>query len=195
MPVVPGTKSKIIEVAWSLFKEKGYEKTTIEDILKGANISKGTFYRYFSGKDALLFTLADLFDDYYMELAKQIDLQMNSFEKLIFICSSCHKMIEEKVDFELLCTLYSSQVSNRGYMHLLNPNRYNFTLVREIVEEGQRRGQITNKLPNYEIERYFFLCVRAIIYDYCISNASYGLFEYTQKVLPLMLESIRGENN
>lgn len=189
-------KNEIIKIAWSLFKEKGFEKTTIQDILERANISKGTFYRYFDNKDALLETLADVLDDYHIELSKKIDPNMNSLDKLIMLCYEAHKMIERKIDFELLCTLYSSQAGPRGYKPLVNPNRYNVMLVRQIVEEGQQRGQISKKLlPNFEIERYFFLCARAIIYDYCISEASYSLGEYTRKVLPLMLQSLRGEES
>ena len=56
------TKSKIINAAWKLFYEKGYDDTTIEDIVSLSETSKGSFYHYFEGKDALLGTLATLFD-------------------------------------------------------------------------------------------------------------------------------------
>ena len=35
------TKSKIIEAAWGLFREKGYDETTIEDIIAQSGTSKG----------------------------------------------------------------------------------------------------------------------------------------------------------
>ena len=58
------TKSKIVDAAWSLFREKGYDETTIEDIISLSGTSKGTFYHYFNGKDALLGSLSDIFDSY-----------------------------------------------------------------------------------------------------------------------------------
>lgn len=191
MVYLNNTKQKIIEVAWSMFREKGFEKTTIDDILKGANISKGTFYHYFTSKDALLSTLADLFDKFYLELRDDLDPEMNSVDKLIYICVSCHRFIEQLVDFELLTTLYSSQVRLNGDRHLLDNTRYNYLLVRDIIAEGQRRNEIISDIPAYKIEHFFMMCTRAIVYDYCIYEASYSLPEYTQEVLPNMLQWIR----
>ena len=52
------TKGRIISAAWKLFYEQGYEDTTVEDIVFESETSKGSFYHYFDGKDALLGTLA-----------------------------------------------------------------------------------------------------------------------------------------
>ena len=56
------TRGKIVEAAWQLFYEQGYEDTTVEEIIESSHTSKGSFYHYFDGKDALLSTLSDLFD-------------------------------------------------------------------------------------------------------------------------------------
>jgi AcrR family transcriptional regulator len=45
------TKSRIIKAAWNLFYKKGYDQTTIEDIIVASKTSKGTFYHYFKGKE------------------------------------------------------------------------------------------------------------------------------------------------
>ena len=44
--------------AWKLFYEQGYEETTVEDIIFESETSKGSFYHYFDGKDALLSSLS-----------------------------------------------------------------------------------------------------------------------------------------
>ena len=46
-------KNNLIEIAFELFKEQGYEKTTIMDICNACNITKTTFYRYIASKDDL----------------------------------------------------------------------------------------------------------------------------------------------
>ncbi|MCG7848868.1 MAG: TetR/AcrR family transcriptional regulator [ANME-2 cluster archaeon] len=48
------TKNKIFEVSGRLFKEKGFENTTIDEITKEAGIAKSTFFNYFPTKEALL---------------------------------------------------------------------------------------------------------------------------------------------
>lgn len=45
--------SSIIEKAIGLFRQKGYEKTTIADIVSAAQIGRDTFYKYFENKKAL----------------------------------------------------------------------------------------------------------------------------------------------
>ena len=45
------TKGKIIAAAWKLFYEQGYEDTTVDEIIRTAQTSKGSFYHYFSGKE------------------------------------------------------------------------------------------------------------------------------------------------
>ena len=62
------TKSRIVSAAWRLFYEQGYDDTTIEDIIYESGTSKGSFYHYFDSKDALLGSLAYLFDEKYEAL-------------------------------------------------------------------------------------------------------------------------------
>ena len=66
------TKGKIIVAAWKLFYEQGYDDTTIEEIIEESGTSKGSFYHYFAGKDALLSSLSYMFDEKYEELIKEI---------------------------------------------------------------------------------------------------------------------------
>ena len=65
------TKARIVSAAWKLFYEQGYEETTVEDIIFESETSKGSFYHYFDGKDALLSSLSVLFDERYEELMQQ----------------------------------------------------------------------------------------------------------------------------
>ncbi len=50
---------QIIEAALKLFVEKGFALTSIQDILKEADISKGTFYNYFASKNECLMAILD----------------------------------------------------------------------------------------------------------------------------------------
>ena len=77
------TKSRIVSAAWKLFYENGYDDTTVEEIVEESGTSKGSFYHYFSGKDALLSSLSDLFDDKYQELIPTLDPEVDSFEQLM----------------------------------------------------------------------------------------------------------------
>jgi len=47
-------RDSILKMGRELFFEKGYDETSIQDILDGLSISKGAFYHYFDSKLALL---------------------------------------------------------------------------------------------------------------------------------------------
>ncbi len=52
-------KQKVIESSLQLFIEKGFQQTSIQDILDRANISKGTFYNYFSSKNECVLAILE----------------------------------------------------------------------------------------------------------------------------------------
>ena len=50
-------KQHVIKMAHQLFVDKGFQSTSIQDILDFSGISKGTFYNYFSSKNELLIAI------------------------------------------------------------------------------------------------------------------------------------------
>lgn len=50
-------KDTIIDVSYTLFAQKGYDKTTVADIIKKAGTSKGGFYHHFKSKEEVLETI------------------------------------------------------------------------------------------------------------------------------------------
>jgi AcrR family transcriptional regulator len=53
------TKERIAEVALDLFRRRGVEATTIEDICDKADVAKGTFFNYFPRKEAVFAFLSE----------------------------------------------------------------------------------------------------------------------------------------
>lgn len=187
------TKGRIISAAWELFYEQGYDDTTVEEIIEKSQTSKGSFYHYFEGKDALLGSLSILFDEKYEELMEVMDKNMNSFDKLMFLNKELFKMVENSISLDLLARLYSSQLVTRGDRHLLDHNRTYFKVLRQIVMEGQSRGQMTEKASVNEIVNVYAMCERAFLYDWCISNGNYSLIQYSEKFFPMLLDRFKKE--
>lgn len=184
-------KERIVEAAWELFYEKGYDNTTVDDIINLSDTSKGSFYYYFDGKDALLKTLSTILDEWYEELEGEMDSDMNCFEKLLYLNRNIHERMEQKINYELLASLYSTQMVTRGNRDLLDQNRTYYRLITKIVEEGQDLNQISQKKTVKEIVKYYSLCERALVSDWCLSKGEYSLSEYSKEYMPMMLESFR----
>ena len=47
-------KQNLLDAAYALFTEKGVAKTSVDEIVRGANVAKGTFYLYFRDKGDVL---------------------------------------------------------------------------------------------------------------------------------------------
>jgi len=166
------TKGRIISAAWKLFYQQGYDNTTVEEIIAESGTSKGSFYHYFEGKDALLSSLSYLFDEKYEELMDQLTPDMDSFDALMLLNRELFAMIENSISLDLLARLYSSQLVTRGEKHLLDHNRIYYKLLRHIISEGQQKGQLTQTATVSEMVRVYALCERALIYDWCLSEGT-----------------------
>lgn len=191
----PNTKSRIISAAWKLFYDKGYENTTIEDIVATSATSKGSFYHYFEGKDALLGTLSTLFDEKYEELIPRIDDNENSFEVLMYLNHELFLMIENSVSIELLSRLLSTQLFARGERHLLDRSRTYFKLLLKTVRDGQERGELRHDVSANEIVKTYALLERAFMYDWCLCSGEYSLAAYSAPLMRASLEHYRSKKD
>lgn len=187
------TKKKIVSAAWKLFYEQGYDSTTIEDIVEESGTSRGSFYHYFEGKDALLGTLSEVFDEKYEELMGELNPEMNSFDKLMYLNQELFTMIENTISLDLLARLYSTQLVTSADKHLLDHNRVYYRVIRRIAAEGQQRGQIRDSMTANEIAKIYALCERALLYDWCLCSGEYSLKNYARRMMPMFMSQIRAD--
>lgn len=187
------TKSKIVSAAWKLFYERGYDRTTVEEIILESGTSKGSFYHYFSGKDALLGSLADLFDQKYIELEPLLCGQEGTVNKLLFLNHELFYMIENTVDPDLMRRMYSAQLVAKGEKTLVDHNRVYFRLLRRLVSEGQASGELTSEMSAGEIVKYYAFCERALIYDWCLYGGDTALVQSARSLMPFLMGKICAE--
>ncbi|MBR6459570.1 MAG: TetR/AcrR family transcriptional regulator [Actinomycetaceae bacterium] len=53
-------KEELIRIAYTKFLEKGYEQTSVDEIISEAQIAKGTYYHHFQSKDQMLEEVVDM---------------------------------------------------------------------------------------------------------------------------------------
>ncbi|SDQ13883.1 TetR/AcrR family transcriptional regulator [Virgibacillus salinus] len=68
-------KMKLIEAGMKLFAEKGYHKTSIQEIASEAGVSKGAFYLYFQSKEDFITTAFHFYHDEITEQIKKVSEQ------------------------------------------------------------------------------------------------------------------------
>ncbi|MFD2654435.1 TetR/AcrR family transcriptional regulator [Brucella rhizosphaerae] len=67
-------RSELMAAAETIFLEKGFAATSVDEIVRKADVAKGTFYLHFRSKDDMLIALRDQFVNSYCEtLDKKLD--------------------------------------------------------------------------------------------------------------------------
>ena len=65
-------KQELLKIAYDMFLSRGYEDTSVDEIIEVAQIAKGTYYYYFSSKEQMLEEVIGMMIESETEAAKQI---------------------------------------------------------------------------------------------------------------------------
>jgi AcrR family transcriptional regulator len=133
-------KRRIAQAAIELFRERGYERTTIDEIVKRVEVSQPTFYKYYASKDAILREHA--LSGFATLLQDQATSQGSIADRMRSYLRAIAKQIT--ADRELW---YAIAVSN-AYNPIRDPqllasSEASTRLVELVIAEGQRRGEFT----------------------------------------------------
>src|SRR5262245_63129737 len=92
------TRRQILESALALFRERGFEATTIRDIAAGANLSLGAAYYYFKSKEAIVGAYYDYVHHEHLRRARDaVSRTRNPRERLrAALHTTIHIVAEER---------------------------------------------------------------------------------------------------
>lgn len=148
------TRKKILDVAEKLFLEKGYDGTSIQDIVDGlGNMTKGVIYHHFKSKFAILETIMDEADE--QPILEQLR-GSNGLEKLQnVIRDSFQSYRRQSIGYAVAVTLRSPRILGEQYLKVfqeLVPE------MKKIVDEGVSDGSIQTDYPE-EITELLMLTI------------------------------------
>ena len=96
-------KQEILQTAEQLFCRKGYEQTSVQDILNQLQTSKGSFYHHFVSKEALLEAMCSKRAEQSFELTiSGMSEQQNAAAKLNHLLTGLIPLQDEKLSFILM---------------------------------------------------------------------------------------------
>lgn len=144
-------RNEIITTAEEFFLTKGFNKTTVNDILKRIGIAKGTFYHYFVSKEEVLEAVIGQIIDQEILRAKEIQQSNDTaLEKLITFLSQNNQedtRKEEIVDkFQLPENALMKQRALEETINQVCP------VLAEIIEVGRQQGEFRTEHPLESIQ-------------------------------------------
>lgn len=141
-------KEQILDMSFSLFLEKGYDNTSISDILSKLDIARGTLYYHFESKEAIMDAIIERSAKKIVEEAKAIVLQngLSVHEKifLLFYESNMRRLSGGELMIDYLNQPQNAlfhEKSNRAFIQKISP------ILGDIISEGVKEGIFDNAFP------------------------------------------------
>lgn len=131
-------KKELLNIAYKLFMTKGYENTSVDEIIAEAKIAKGTYYYYFESKEATLEKVIEMMIEEECKKANEI-LQSNLSvqKKILGIIISMRPNTEELKIQEAINipeNIVMHQKINKKIIEVITP------LLTEVIEEGKKQN-------------------------------------------------------
>ena len=178
-------KQEIIDTALKIFIRKGYEKSSVNDILNEISIAKGTFYHYFKAKEEVLDAIiADTTGTIVTKIEKVIaDNSLNPEDKLLKAFSEMR--VAPDMGEKFLSDIHKPENVLMHQKILTSSIKAFVPLMVEIVEEGIEQGKFISQYPKEYME--IVLCSAIVLLDD-------GIFERTEeekmKLLAALISSL-----
>jgi len=143
-------KNEIVTAAQAQFMQKGYDTTTIQDIIDALGIAKGTFYHYFKSKDELLDEIVErLITDMSDRIKSILDTKKSAIEKFndVFKLGTVYKVENIEVFTILMKTLYREENNIMRDRMFRSSIKRNGPIIAEIVRQGIHEGVFDTPYP------------------------------------------------
>lgn len=166
----------LFENAIALFREKGLEAATVEEITQRAGTAKGSFYTYFRTKSDIIIEEFRNIDEYYRKYHRNLRRHSDARSRIIAFTKAQLKQVRDEVGIAMLKILYSTNIVDpHADKILINPERYLHSLVKQIVAEGQASGEFRKDIEADELALLFNRSMRSVFLDWAISDNEWDL--------------------
>jgi AcrR family transcriptional regulator len=140
-------RQQIIDTSIKLFRKHGYENTRIDDIVQILEISQPTFFRYFPSKDAVLREVGERGYACICErLSSELSTKAGTSERLRRLYVTMAREVEGDRQLWQAVVLSGAMDPVRS-AELRGHEEAAAGLLREILTQGQKRGEVTRAFP------------------------------------------------
>jgi len=157
-------KGQIIQTSLRLFAIKGYENTTVNNIIEEAEISKGGFYHHYSSKEGLLEDIVKMLIGDMAAIFGEIDAckEMSALEKTNEYIRRVNALKSDKL---VETSAFLSELYSGGKNIHLEKKLYDFALehiapvMKRIILQGINEGDFQTEFPEEAAETYVKLFI------------------------------------
>jgi AcrR family transcriptional regulator len=159
-------KLEFLQTSLELFYEKGYENTTIQDIIDHLGVSKGAFYHYFKSKEDVIVAIARGYTDRAVSIMKTIisRTDLSAVDKLNELLKSVNefKFREREWRSKFRGAIKSEEnfKLHNKMIHLMKQDAIG--LFKELIDSAVEEGVIGDPVNSLEMADFFLNTIFAL---------------------------------
>jgi AcrR family transcriptional regulator len=185
-------RQQIIETAIRLFRRKGYEQTRIDDIVRILEISQPTFFRYFPSKDAVLRDVGRRgFGCIAERLKSELSTKASTADRLrrLYHTMAC----EAEADRPLWqAVVLSGAMDAVRSPEVRGAECIVAGLLREILAQGQKRGEITSAFPVVHLAEFMEALYHTVVRQWTVDlTGPHKLTERVDSAVEFFLRAVK----
>lgn len=170
------TRKALFDNAVSLFREKGFDAVTVEEITTRAGTAKGSFYTYFRTKSDIIIEEFKDIDGFYEKYQHNLKRYGSAAERLSAFTKAQMRYVRDTVGHAILKIMYSTTIVDPlAEKFLINTSRYLHALVRDLIAYGQENGEFRVDVSADELALLVNRSMRSVFLDWAISDGDWDL--------------------
>ncbi|HVR62508.1 MAG TPA: TetR/AcrR family transcriptional regulator [Polyangia bacterium] len=181
-------RQRILDAAVSVFAQKGFFASRINDVASAAGIADGTVYLYFESKDDILIKLFDEVMGEHIEAARQEIRRVEDAAACLRIIADHHLgLLGRNPDLAVVFQVELRQSTKFMEMFTASWLMEYFDLVEGAIAAGQKQGTFRADLSRKMATHAFFGALDALVTSWVLARNSFDLTELAGPVVELFL--------
>ncbi|PLR76834.1 TetR family transcriptional regulator [Bacillus sp. V3-13] len=187
-------RNQMIKGAVSLFKEKGFHRTTTREIAKASGFSIGTLYEYIRTKEDVLYLVCDsIYDQVRDRLQKDLDDTEGTLESLKLAIAHYFKVMDEMQDEVLVMYQEAKSLSKDALPYVLKKEFEMVSMFEDVIRRCVDNGELALSEKQVEFIAHSIV-VQGQMWGFrrWALQKVYSLDEYIELQTELLFNGIRG---
>jgi AcrR family transcriptional regulator len=185
-------RQQIIDISIRLFRKNGYEATRIDDIVHALEISQPTFFRYFPTKDAVL---REVGERGYACICERLHSELSSKARTDQRLRRLYIAMAREVEGDRKlwqAVVLSGAMDPVRSAELRGHEETAVSLLREILTQGQKRGEVTRAFPVVHLAEFMEGLYNTVVRQWAVDlTGPHKLADRVQSAVDFFLRGIR----